>query len=94
MSNTPAVALPYSAGKAPVRKSELAIKFGLSAETGPPVVPSVEKWLGFGIGIPSRRQSTPVGELPRIMMSLRASLLAATPAKLATILATSLRPPE
>ena len=93
-SNTAALALPYSAGKAPVRKSLERSRLVFSALTGPPVVPSVLKWLVVPMGRPSTRQSRPVGELPRTTMSLRESLAPLTPAKLVASRATSLRPPE
>ena len=62
-------------------KNEFFRVFILSILTGPPVEPSVLKWLGFGMSIPSMRQSTPAGELPRIMISFLPSLVPLTPAK-------------
>src|SRR5689334_2387425 len=92
-SKTPALALPYSAGKAEVKKSEFLITFVLIALTGPPVVPTVEKWFGFGIFNPSMRHKTPVGEFPRITMSFLESSGELTPAKLAARREGSERPP-
>ncbi len=81
------------AGNAPVRKDDLANKLLFNMLTGPPVAPNAPKWLGFGISTPSTRHKTPLGELPRMIMSLRESLLEVTPAKPATIRAGSFREP-
>ena len=90
---TPAIALPYSAGNAEVKKSELFNKFVFSALTAPPVVPTEAKWLGLLVFMPSILQSTPVGEFPLITISFLLSSGALTPAKFAANLAGSLRPP-
>ncbi len=79
-SNTPDRALPYSAAKAPVIKSELDNNCALRIEMPPPEVPTAEKWLGLGISTPSMRQSRPLGALPRMAMVLLPSLAVATPA--------------
>src|SRR4030066_472035 len=65
-SKTPLRAFPYSAGKAPVKKSELVRRLLFKILIGPPLAPKDEKWLGFGISIPSSRHNTPRGEFPRI----------------------------
>ena len=62
-------------------------------ETGPPVVPAMAKWLGLGMSTPSKRQSTPIGELPLTTISLRESSAPCTPAKLLAIRAGSPRLP-
>src|SRR6185437_7462801 len=88
-SNTPEVASPYSAGQAPVKKSELLSTLLFNILTGPPVVPCAAKWFGLGMSTPSSRQRSPDGELPRIIISFLASLDPDTPAKLAGIRAGS-----
>ena len=65
------MALPYSAGQAPVKKSELSRNLLFKMVTGPPPVPGMEKWLGLGMLIPSMRYKTPAGVFPRTTKSLR-----------------------
>lgn len=94
MSNTPERPLPYSAGKAPVRKSELLITVLLRMLMPPPELPSpVAKWLGFGISMPSIRHNSPRAELPRMTISLLLSLADDTPAKDCAMRAGSLKLP-
>ncbi len=52
----------------------------LSILMAPPDDPWSEKWLGLGISTPSMRHNNPLGEFPRITISLLASLDEATPA--------------
>lgn len=56
ISNTPDIALPYSAGKALVIKSELANNCALNIDMPPPEVPTLAKWFGLGISIQLRLQ--------------------------------------
>ena len=62
-------------------------------DTGPPVLPAIEKCDGFGMSIPSTRHTTPSGEFPRITISFLESLAPPTPAKLEAIRAGSEREP-
>src|SRR5690606_34150886 len=82
----PESALPYSAGKAPVIKSEFASNCELKMDTPPPDVPGFTKWLGFGISIPSILQSKPFGLLPRTEILLLPSSVLVTPEKDCAIL--------
>ena len=68
-SKTPDVLLPYSAGKALIKKSELARILLFIIDTGPPVLPEIAKWDGLGMSMPSTRQTTPKGLFPLIIMS-------------------------
>ena len=92
-SNTPLIALPYSAGNAPVKKSLLANTLLLSIETGPPLEPKSPKWFGLGMSIPSNRNNKPTGELPRIIISFTASFAPRTPAKFCAMRLTSFLAP-
>ena len=87
-SKTPAKPLPYSAGKAEVKKSVLSSTLELNILTAPPV--EYTKWFGLGISAPSKRHKTVFGEFPLITISLfKSSPFPVTPAKFCTCLAGS-----
>ena len=87
-SKTPAIPLPYSAGKAEVKKSVLANTLALNILTEPPV--NRVKWFGFGTSTPSNLHNKVLGELPLITISLfKSSPPPVTPAKFWTCLAGS-----
>ncbi len=79
-SNTAPVAFPYSEGNAPDKKSLVLKLFEFNIDTGPPVVPNVDQWLGEGISTPSNRHKTVEGEFPLTIISFRSSAEPATPA--------------
>ncbi|WP_419052121.1 hypothetical protein [Parabacteroides goldsteinii] len=93
MSNTPESALLYSAGNAPVKKSELpSTKLLNEVKPPPPKVVTSAKWLGLGISTSSNRHCNERGALPRTTMPLLPTL-EETPANADTSLAGSSMPP-
>ena len=94
-SKTPEEAFPYSAGKAPDIKSELAKLVELIIDMIPLVDPCPSpKWFGLGISIPSILHNNPLGEFPRMIISLFWSDPAfVTPAKFKAMRAGSWNPP-
>ena len=93
MSKTPETALPYSAGKAPVKKSEFPKTCALSEERIPPPKVAISaKWFGFGISTSSSRHCNKCGALPWMDIPLLETL-GVTPANEATSRAGSSNPP-
>ena len=75
MSKTPETALPYSAGKAPVKKSEFPKTCALSEDRIPPPKVAISaKWFGLGISTSSSRHCNKCGALPWIDIPLLETL--------------------
>ncbi len=72
-SKTPASALPYSAGKAPDRKSEYVSTLALNMLMPPLLWPPSPKWFGLGISMPSSCHTVYLGDCPRTITSLSKS---------------------